>query len=222
MNSEVQTAPQPPAVRATRGEVAIDVKNITKRYGATVAVNNLSFQARKGEIVGFLGPNGAGKSTMMKILTCYLVADGGQATVATYDVLEDSLAVRRAIGYLPENTPLYLDMRVQDYLVFVARVRQIPVGERRACIDKVVVQTGIESMLKKAIGHLSKGFRQRVGLAQALIHDPDILILDEPTSGLDPHQIIEIRQLIRELGRDKLVLFSSHILQRSRLFVRGC
>jgi ABC-2 type transport system ATP-binding protein len=213
MNSETQIAPEPPAPAATLGEVAIDVKNITKRYGATLAVNNVSFQARKGEIVGFLGPNGAGKSTTIKMLTCYIVADGGQITIAGHDVLEESLEVRRNIGYLPENTPLYLDMRVQDYLTFVARVRQIPAGERRSRIDKVVVQTGIKSMLKKAIGHLSKGFRQRVGLAQALIHDPEILILDEPTSGLDPHQIIEIRQLIRELGREKLVLFSSHILQ---------
>ena len=213
MNSETQVAPEPPAATAPSGDVAIDVKNISKRYGATIAVNNVSFQARKGEIVGFLGPNGAGKSTTIKILTCYIVADGGQVTVAGHDVREDSLEVRRNIGYLPENTPLYLDMRVIEYLEFVARGRQLTSSQRRDAIERVVEQTGIRRMLKKAIGHLSKGYRQRVGLAQALIHDPEILILDEPTSGLDPHQIIEIRQLIRDLGREKLVLFSSHILQ---------
>jgi ABC-2 type transport system ATP-binding protein len=191
----------------------IEVENITKRYGATIAVNNVSFQARAGEIVGFLGPNGAGKSTTIKILTCYIVADAGRVQVAGYDVLESSLEVRRRIGYLPESTALYLDMRVKDYLGFIADVRRIPSERRRGAIDRVVQLTGIERMLKKNIGHLSKGYRQRVGLSQALIHDPPILILDEPTSGLDPHQIIEIRQLIQELGRSKLVLFSSHILQ---------
>ncbi len=191
----------------------IEVKNITKTYGATVAVNDVSFSADKGEIVGFLGPNGAGKSTTIKILTCYIVADSGNVSVAGHDVLEDSLGVRQVVGYLPETTAVYLDMRVIDYLNFVARARQIAGGQRKAAIDRVIQLTGIERMLKKDIGHLSKGYKQRVGIAQALIHDPQVLILDEPTSGLDPHQIIEIRKLIQDLGQEKLVLFSSHILQ---------
>ena len=191
----------------------IEVQDIVKRYGATVAVNHVTFQVGKGEILGFLGPNGAGKSTTLKILTCYLVADSGTVRVNGCDVLEDSLGVRRSIGYLPENTPLYHDMRVIDYLKFAGKARQIAAGALKSAIDRVVSQVKIERMLKKNVGHLSKGYRQRVGLAQALIHDPPILILDEPTSGLDPHQIIEIRELLRELGKTKLVLFSSHILQ---------
>lgn len=191
----------------------IEAQNVTKAYGATVAVNDISFTAQKGEIVGFLGPNGAGKSTTIKILTCYIVADSGKVTVAGHDVLEDSLGVRQVVGYLPETTAVYLDMRVSDYLDFVARARQISGSQRRSAIDRVVQLTGIERMLKKDVGHLSKGYKQRVGIAQALIHDPDVLILDEPTSGLDPHQIIEIRRLIQDLGQEKLVLFSSHILQ---------
>lgn len=213
MTIEAQTVPERQATPANATDVMVDVQNVTKTYGATVAVNNVSFQASKGEIVGFLGPNGAGKSTTIKILTCYIVPQSGSVSVNGHDVLTDSLEVRRSIGYLPETTALYPDMRVQDYLNFVTRVRRIPAGLRKSRIDKVVVQTGIQRMMKKAIGHLSKGYRQRVGIAQAMIHDPPILILDEPTSGLDPHQIIEIRQLIRELGKEKLVLFSSHILQ---------
>lgn len=191
----------------------IEAKNITKTYGATVAVDNVSFTAQPGEIVGFLGPNGAGKSTTLKILTCYIVADSGTVTVGGYDVLEGALEVRRSVGYLPENTPLYADMRVLDYLKFIARARQVTAAKMSGRLDEVIGLTGIKPMLKKAIGHLSKGYRQRVGLAQALIHDPPILIFDEPTSGLDPHQIIEIRNLIRELGKTKLILFSSHIMQ---------
>jgi gliding motility-associated transport system ATP-binding protein len=191
----------------------IEVNDIVKRYGATVAVNHVSFKVDRGEILGFLGPNGAGKSTTMKILTCFIVADEGKVTVEGQDVLEQSLEVRRRIGYLPENTPLYSDMRVQDYLEFVAQVRKVPVAEKRIRFDRVIQATGIERMLKKNIGHLSKGYRQRVGLAQALLHDPPILILDEPTSGLDPHQIIEIRELIKNLGKTKTIVFSSHILQ---------
>lgn len=191
----------------------IEVHNITKTFGATVAVNNVSFEAKTGEIVGFLGPNGAGKSTTIKILTCYIVADEGRVSVCGHDVLENSLEVRRSVGYLPESTALYPEMRVLDYLKFMVRAREIPAGQRKAALDRVVALTGIERMLKKNIGHLSKGYRQRVGIAQALIHDPPVLILDEPTSGLDPHQIIEIRRLIQELGQEKLILFSSHILQ---------
>jgi ABC-2 type transport system ATP-binding protein len=194
-------------------ESMIEVQNITKRYGATIAVNNVSFKAQHGEIVGFLGPNGAGKSTTLKILTCYIVADSGKVSIAGHDVLEDALEVRRVVGYLPENTPLYAEMRVLDYLRFMARARQVPPAQWRSRLDAVVQMTGISPMLKKNVGYLSKGYRQRVGLAQAMLHDPSILIFDEPTSGLDPHQIIEIRQLIRDLGKTKLILFSSHIMQ---------
>jgi ABC-2 type transport system ATP-binding protein len=191
----------------------IVVEDIVKRYGATVAVNHVSFKVDRGEILGFLGPNGAGKSTTLKILTCYIVADSGTVTVDGHDVLEDSLGVRQAIGYLPENTPIYPEMRVLDFLRFVGRTRRLPAPQLREAIDRVVQQVDIERMLKKNVGYLSKGYRQRVGLAQALLHDPQILILDEPTSGLDPHQIIEIRELLRQLGRTKSIVFSSHILQ---------
>lgn len=191
----------------------IEVQNIVKRYGPTVAVNHVSFQVGKGEILGFLGPNGAGKSTTLKILTCYLVADSGRVSINGFDVLDNSLEVRKQIGYLPESTPLYLDMRVIDYLKFMGKARQVPSSRLRESIDRVVDLVQIERMLKKNVGHLSKGYRQRLGLAQALIHDPPILILDEPTSGLDPHQIIEIRELLRKLGKSKVVVLSSHILQ---------
>lgn len=191
----------------------IEVQDIVKRYGATVAVNHVSFRVDHGEILGFLGPNGAGKSTTIKILTCYIVADSGRVSVDGSDVLDDSFGVRRKVGYLPESTPLYPDMRVIDYLKFAAKARQIPAAQIAGSIERVVGLLDIERMLRKNVGHLSKGYRQRVGLAQALIHDPPILILDEPTSGLDPHQIIEIRELLRELGKTKVILFSSHILQ---------
>jgi ABC-2 type transport system ATP-binding protein len=191
----------------------IEVEDIVKRYGATVAVNHVSFKVGKGEILGFLGPNGAGKSTTLKILTCYIVADSGKVSIEGCDVLEKSLEVRQKIGYLPESTPLYSDMRVVDYLRFAAKARQVPSGRLQEAIDRVVALVKIERMLKKNVGHLSKGYRQRVGLAQALIHNPDVLILDEPTAGLDPKQIIETRELIKELGKTKLILFSSHILQ---------
>ncbi|HVR73368.1 MAG TPA: ATP-binding cassette domain-containing protein [Planctomycetota bacterium] len=191
----------------------IDVLDIVKRYGATVAVNHVSFRVNHGEILGFLGPNGAGKSTTLKILTCYIVADSGRVSVDGSDVLEDSLGVRQKVGYLPESTPLYSEMRVIDYLRFAGKARQLRGGHLREAIDRIVAMVEIERMLKKNVGHLSKGYRQRVGLAQALIHDPPILILDEPTSGLDPHQIIEIRELLRKLGKTKVILFSSHILQ---------
>jgi ABC-2 type transport system ATP-binding protein len=191
----------------------IEVQDIVKRYGATVAVNHVSFRVDRGEILGFLGPNGAGKSTTLKILTCYIVADSGRVTVDGLDVLEKSLEVRQKIGYLPENSPFYADMRVIDYLRFIAKARQVPPARIKEAVDRAIATVEIERMAKKNIGHLSKGYRQRVGLAQALIHDPGILVLDEPTSGLDPHQIIEIRELLRRLGQTKVVIFSSHILQ---------
>ena len=191
----------------------IKVKNITKTYGATVAVDDVSFEVGPGEILGFLGPNGAGKSTTLKIITSYVVADSGSVYVNDIEALENPMEVRKAIGYLPESTPLYIDMQVIEYLEFVARVRQMSGAEARSAIDRVVEMVGLRRMLRKNIGHLSKGYKQRVGIAQALVHDPGILIMDEPTSGLDPHQIIEIRELIRTLGKEKLIILSSHILQ---------
>jgi len=193
-------------------EEIIKVQNLTKRYGPTVAVDNVSFSAYKGEILGFLGPNGAGKTTTMRVLTCYLGADEGTATVNGYDIFEDSLEVRKNIGYLPEDTPLYTDMGVVDYLDFIAQVRNIPKDKRQPRIKEMVDVCGLEKVVQKDVGELSKGYRQRVGLAQALIHDPDILILDEPTSGLDPNQIVEVRSLIKEIGREKTIILSTHIL----------
>jgi ABC-2 type transport system ATP-binding protein len=191
----------------------ISVQNVTKRYGSVLAVDDVSFEVSRGEVLGFLGPNGAGKTTTMKILTSFIVANAGTATVAGHDVIEHSLDVRRRVGYLPESVPLYADMRVIDYLRFIARAREIPAKDRRPAIDRVVSECGLGPMLGAGIGELSKGYRQRLGLAQAMVHDPDILILDEATSGLDPSQIVEIRSLIRELGRQKTVIFSTHILQ---------
>ena len=190
----------------------IEVDNITKSYGETRALRGVSFRINKGEIVGLLGPNGAGKSTAMKILTCFIPADSGRATVAGSDVFTDSLAVRRRIGYLPENTPLYTEMPVVEFLGFVGGMRGLGGSHLKKRIREVVGLAGLEGAVGKTIGELSKGYRQRVGLAQALIHEPDILILDEPTSGLDPNQIKEIRDLIREIGREKTVILSTHIL----------
>ena len=190
----------------------IEVRNLTKRYGPTVAVDNVSFDAKSGEVLGFLGPNGAGKTTTMRILTCYLSADEGTVKVAGYDVFEESFEVRKRIGYLPESAPLYTDMGVIDYLKFIAEIRDIPKSQRSQRIKDVVDICGLEKMIQKDIGELSKGYRQRLGLAQSLIHDPPILVLDEPTSGLDPNQIIEIRNLIREIGKEKMIIFSTHIL----------
>ena len=190
----------------------IEVRNLTKRYGPTVAVDNVSFDAKAGEVLGFLGPNGAGKTTTMRILTCYLSADEGTVKVAGYDVFEESFEVRKRIGYLPESAPLYTDMGVIDYLKFIAEIRDIPKSQRPQRIKDVVDICGLEKMIQKDIGELSKGYRQRLGLAQSLIHDPPILVLDEPTSGLDPNQIIEIRNLIREIGKEKMIIFSTHIL----------
>jgi len=191
----------------------IEVKNLIKTYGPVVAVDDISFSIRRGEIVGFLGPNGAGKTTTMKILTSGLVADSGTVKLAGIDVLEDPVAVREKIGYLPETVPLYPEMRVEDYLKFIAQSRGLRGTKRRAAVAQTVDVCGLRRMLRRQIGELSKGFRQRVGLAQAMVHRPEILILDEPTMGLDPVQILEIRDVIREAGRDRTVIFSTHILQ---------
>jgi ABC-2 type transport system ATP-binding protein len=190
----------------------IEVTDLVRRYGSFAAVDRISFQVQRGEIVGFLGPNGAGKTTTMKVLTGFLAPSDGTAAIDGIDVLDDPMAVRSRIGYLPESAPVYRDMRVADYLDFVARVRGLARAERAAAVRRVASQCGLSERMSQGIGSLSKGFRQRVGLAQALVHGPDILILDEPTSGLDPNQIVEIRNLIREIGRQKTVILSTHIL----------
>lgn len=191
--------------------MSIQVKNLLKEYGAQKAVNQLSFTAHKGEIVGFLGPNGAGKSTTMKIITGYLQPTGGEAWVCGISVNESPLETKKKIGYLPELNALYYDMYVREYLSFIAGLHQLT--DAKAAVEKVIETVGLTPESKKKIGQLSKGYKQRVGLAAALIHDPEVLILDEPTSGLDPNQIIEIREVIKKQGQDKTVLFSSHILQ---------
>ena len=190
----------------------ITVKNLTKRYVNINAVDDVSFNVNKNEIVGLLGPNGAGKTTTMRILTCFMPATSGSASVAGYDVFTDSLNVRQEIGYLPENVPLYLDMRVNEYLMFRAKLKNIPRRERRKKIDYCLEMTGITDVQKQITGTLSKGYKQRVGLADTLIHDPKILILDEPTIGLDPNQIRQIRGVIKGLGQKHTVLLSTHIL----------
>ena len=189
--------------------MSIQVSNITKVYGTQKALSNVSFSIEKGEIVGFLGPNGAGKSTMMKILTAYLKATEGTASVNNYDLTEEAINVKKSVGYLPEHNPLYLDMYVRECLLFNASIYKIPKSE----VEKVIELTGLSSEAHKKIEQLSKGYRQRVGLASALLHDPEVLILDEPTTGLDPNQLIEIRELIKNIGRQKTVLLSTHILQ---------
>jgi len=193
-------------------EVLIRAEGVTKVYGETRAVDGISFEIRRGEVLGFLGPNGAGKTTTMKMLTCFSAPTAGRAFVAGRDVFTDSLEVRKRIGYLPEDNPLYPDMTPLEYLEFVATVREIPAASRRERIATIARRCGLEDVLGKPIAELSKGFRQRVGLAQALVHDPEILILDEPTSGLDPNQIAEIRALIRDISRDKTIILSTHIL----------
>ncbi len=190
----------------------IEVQELTKSFGSNIAVNNISFDVIKGEILGFLGPNGAGKTTTMRILTCYIPPNSGTAKVAGYDILNDSIEVRKRVGYLPESAPLYQEMGVIDYLKFIATIRNIPKKKIRSRIKDMLQICGLENESHKTIGQLSKGFKQRVGLAQTLIHDPEILILDEPTSGLDPIQIIEIRDLIKSIGKEKTVILSSHIL----------
>ena len=189
----------------------IEVKNITKIYDGQKAVDDVTFSVAKGEIVGLLGPNGAGKSTLMKILTCYIPPTTGDATVCGHSIYDDTLAVRRAIGYLPEHNPLYLDMYVREYLRFAAGLGGVKDVSRRA--DEMIELTGLTPEANKRIAQLSKGYRQRVGLAQALIHDPEVLILDEPTTGLDPNQLEFIRGVIRDAGKNKAVLLSTHIMQ---------
>jgi len=192
--------------------MAITVNNLTKFYGSEKAVDNISFSVNKGEILGFLGPNGAGKTTTMKIITCYLPPSSGSVEVDGLSVEAQSLEVRRKIGYLPELNPLYLDMNVMDYLEYCARLHGISNNAMKSRLKEMVDVCGLTSVRHKDIGELSKGYKQRVGLAQAMIHDPEVLILDEPTSGLDPNQIVEIRHLIRKLGKAKTVILSTHIL----------
>ena len=194
----------------TNGTPTIQVQNLTKWYGNLAALNEVSFDVKKGEILGFLGPNGAGKTTTMRILTGYMPPSSGTARVAGYDVFNDSIEVRKRIGYLPETVPLYTEMSVWDYLDFCARLRSVP--DRDAAIERVMEMTSIAERADTLIGKLSKGFRQRVGIAQALVHNPEVLILDEPTIGLDPKQIIDIRNLIKSLAGEHTVLLSTHIL----------
>ena len=191
--------------------MSIKISNLSKNYGSQKAVNNISFSIGKGEVVGFLGPNGAGKSTTMKIITGYLSGDGGEVEVCNENVNTNSLSTKRKIGYLAEANPLYFDMYVREYLEFVAGVHQIQHPKNK--IEEAITTVGLTIEANKKIGQLSKGYKQRVGLAAALIHNPEVLILDEPTSGLDPNQIVEIREVIKTLGQNKTVLFSSHILQ---------
>jgi ABC-2 type transport system ATP-binding protein len=191
--------------------MSIEVKNLFKFYGEQAAVNDISFSINKGEIVGFLGPNGAGKSTTMKILTGYMPATSGEVKICGEEVDIDSKETKKKIGYLPENNPLYLDMYVREYLEFVGKIYKVPNLKQR--IDEMIQQVGLEVEQNKKIGMLSKGYRQRVGLAQAIIHDPEVLILDEPTTGLDPNQLVEIRELIKNIGKSKTVMLSTHIMQ---------
>ncbi|MCX6251029.1 MAG: ATP-binding cassette domain-containing protein [Bacteroidetes bacterium] len=215
--------------------MSIKVNEITKLYGTQKALDSVTFEIAPGEVVGLLGPNGAGKSTIMKILTCFIPPTSGDASVCNYDILEQSIEVRKKVGYLPENNPLYLDLYVPEYLSFIAKIRHevtkvvsqdAPVTKRQTKVswngthritqkrvDEIIGITGLGAERHKKIGALSKGFRQRVGLAQALLHDPEVLILDEPTSGLDPNQLMEIRTLIKEIGKEKTVMLSTHIMQ---------
>jgi ABC-2 type transport system ATP-binding protein len=190
----------------------IEVQHVTKRYGNVTAVDDVSFRVERGEILGFLGPNGAGKTTTMRILTGYMPASEGRAMVAGFDVFDQPIEAKRRTGYLPETPPLYPDMTVREYLDFVARIKGVPPAERKTRVTTVMARTAIADMANRACGKLSKGYRQRVGLAQAIIHNPDVLILDEPTAGLDPKQIIETRELIRGLAGDHTIVLSTHIL----------
>ena len=192
--------------------MSIVVDNLTKKFGSQRAVDNISFEVKTGEILGFLGPNGAGKTTTMKIITCYMAPNEGNVKVNNLSILEKQEDIKKMIGYLPENNPLYTDMPVLEYLEFVAELQNIPKEKIPKRIGEMVYVCGIDVEKHKKIGELSKGYKQRVGLAQAMIHDPEILILDEPTSGLDPNQIVEIRKLIKEIGKQKTVILSTHIL----------
>ena len=192
--------------------MSIEVNNITKLYGQQKALDQVSFSINAGEVVGLLGPNGAGKSTLMKIITCFIPPTSGTVKVSGYDIQEQSIEVRKRIGYLPENNPLYSDMYIKEYLGFIAGIHKLgQISKNR--IEEIIHITGLVEEQNKKIGALSKGFKQRVGLAQALIHDPEVLIMDEPTSGLDPNQLLEIRNLIKEIGREKTVMLSTHIMQ---------
>ncbi|MCX6198178.1 MAG: gliding motility-associated ABC transporter ATP-binding subunit GldA [Bacteroidetes bacterium] len=192
--------------------MSVKVSSLSKIYGTQKAVDEISFEVNKGEVLGFLGPNGAGKSTTMKILTCFIPQSSGTATVCGYDTIAEPLEVTKKIGYLPESNPLYMDMYVREYLEFMAGLHKLgKITSKR--IDEMLEVTGLIAERKKKVGQLSKGYKQRVGLAQAMLHDPEVLILDEPTSGLDPNQLVEIRSLIKQLGKNKTVIFSSHIMQ---------
>ena len=191
--------------------MSININKVNKFYGKQQALSNVSFSLKKGEVVGFLGPNGAGKSTLMKIITCYLQQDSGKVQVCNLDTLEEDLKIKSKIGYLPENNPLYTEMYIKEYLLFVGNIYKI--NNLRMRVAEIIHQTGLTPEQGKKISQLSKGYRQRVGLAAALIHNPEILILDEPTTGLDPNQLVEIRNLIKEVGKDKTVLLSTHIMQ---------
>ena len=192
--------------------MSILVENLTKKYGEQKAVNDISFEIKTGEVVGFLGPNGAGKSTTMKIITCFMAPTSGDVRLDSDSIHHHPEAIKRKIGYLPENNPLYLDMPMVDYLRFTAQIQGVPSSAIPARIGEMIERCGLEQEKHKNINELSKGYRQRVGLAQAMIHDPEVLVLDEPTTGLDPNQIVEIRKLIKELGKEKTVILSSHIL----------
>lgn len=196
--------------------MSIKVENLTKYYGEQLAVDNISFEIKTGEIVGFLGPNGAGKSTTLKMITTYLSPTEGKIFVNGIDSDTDPIGVRRKIGYLPEQNPLYNDMNVIDYLVYSARLQSVPKGSINKAVEKMIKVCGLEEVKHKDIAELSKGYKQRVGLAQAMIHEPEVLLLDEPTSGLDPNQIAEIRKLIKDLGKQKTLMLSTHILQEVR------
>jgi len=198
-------------------DVMIDARDLTKHYGSVIALKGASFQVNRGEVVGFLGPNGAGKTTTMKILTCFIAPSAGTARVGGADIFEDPITVRQAIGYLPENTPLYTEMLVMEYLEFVGKMRGLRGPGLQTRLRKVAEETSIGEVIGKSIGELSKGYRQRVGLAQALIHEPPVLILDEPMSGLDPNQAAEIRELIRAIGRERTVILSTHNLAEVRV-----
>lgn len=193
--------------------MSIIVKNLTKVYGKQKALNDVSLSIEDGEIVGLLGPNGAGKSTMMKVLTCFIPPTSGDVKVCGYDIFDNPMEVRRSIGYLPEQNPLYYDMYVREFLLFVAGIHRIEKKLRRERVEEIIELTGLSKEVNKKIAALSKGYKQRVGIAQALIHDPEVLILDEPTTGLDPNQLVEIRNLIKQVGKTKTVLLSTHIMQ---------
>jgi len=200
----------------------IKVEGLTKRYDDVTAIEDLSFQVEKGEIVGFLGPNGAGKTTTMRIITGFLSSTDGTVSVSGQDIFEKPMEVKKRIGYLPEQPPLYADMTVAGYLKFVAKIKGVPRSARADAIDRMVERCGLKDVRKKIIGKLSKGYRQRVGLAQAMIHDPQVLILDEPTIGLDPKQIIEIRELVKSLAGDQTIILSTHILPEVTMICQRC